>query len=80
MYSLYVFLDRYTKPIVPPLVLEKDYGRYIINENKSGRVCLVRGNFEQIFNYIKSHNEIYLGFHDSCIDECVYLEKWVLEQ
>lgn len=80
MYSLYVFMDRYTKPILPPLLVEKDCGRYFVENNISGRVYLVSGDFEDIFRFIKSHNQIWLGFHDACTEERIVLEKWVRPQ
>lgn len=80
MYSLYVFVDRYTKPILPPLLVEKDCGRYFVENNISGRVYLVSGDFEDIFRFIKSHNQIWLGFHDVSTEENLLLEKWVRPQ
>lgn len=80
MYSLYVFMDRYTKPILPPLFVEKDCGRYFVENNISGRVYLVSGDFEDIFSFIKKHNQIWLGFHDVCTEERIVLEKWVRAQ
>lgn len=80
MYSLYVFMDRYTKPILPPLLIEKDCGRYFVENNISGRVYLVAGSFEDIFKFIKSHNQIWIGFHDSSTEEDMHLEKWVRPQ
>jgi hypothetical protein len=80
MYSLYVFMDRYTKPILPPLLVEKDCGRYFVENNISGRVYLVSGDFEDIFRFIKSHNQIWLGFHDVSTEENLLLEKWVRPQ
>lgn len=80
MYSLYVFMDRYTKPILPPLLVEKDCGRYFVENNISGRVYLVRGSFEDIFKFIKAHSQIWLGFHDVSTEENLVLEKWVRPQ
>jgi len=80
MYSLYVFMDRYTKPILPPLLVEKDCGRYFVENNISGRVYLVSGDFEDIFRFIKSHNQIWLGFHDVSTEENLLLEKWIRPQ
>jgi hypothetical protein len=77
MYSLFVFMDRFTKPILPPLLVEKDCGKYTIENNINGRVYLVRGNFEDIFKFINSHNQIWLGFHDTSSEEEVLLEKWI---
>jgi hypothetical protein len=80
MYSLYVFMDRYTKPILPPLLVEKDCGRYFVENNISGRVYLVSGDFEDIFKFIKSHNQIWLGFQDVSTEDNLVLEKWVRPQ
>lgn len=77
MYSLFVFMDKYTKPILPPLLVEKDCGKYITQQGITGRVYLVSGDFEDIFKFIKAHQQIWLGFHDSCTEEELHLEKWV---
>lgn len=77
MYSLFVFMDRFTKPILPPLLVEKDCGKYTIDNGINGRVYLIRGNFEDIFKFIKCHQQIWLGFHDNCSEEELFLEKWI---
>ena len=80
MNSLFIFMDKYTKPILPPLLVQKDCGRYITDNGISGRVYLVSGYFEDIFKFIKSHNQIWLGFHDNCSEEELNLELWVRPQ
>jgi hypothetical protein len=70
-------MDKYTKPILPPLLVERDCGKYTINTGITGRVLLVRGDFADIYKFIKSHQQIWLGFHDNCSEEELHLEKWV---
>lgn len=77
MYSLFVFMDKYTKPILPPLLVEKDCGKYTTEQGITGRVYLVSGDFDDIFKFIKCHQQIWLGFHDNCTEDELFLEKWV---
>lgn len=77
MHSLYVFMDRFTRPILPPLLVEKDCGKYIIENNITGRVYLVSGDFDEIMKFINMHDQIWIGFHDSSTEDEVHLEKWV---
>lgn len=77
MYSLYVFMDKFTKPILPPLLVLKDCGKYIVENKISGYVYLVSGDFEDIFKFINSHTQIWLGFHDTSTEDEIQLEKWV---
>jgi hypothetical protein len=79
-YSMFVFMDKFTKPVLPPLLVEKDCGKYTIQEGINGRVYLVSGEFNDLFRFIKSHQQIWLGFHDNCSEEELNLEKWVQPQ
>lgn len=80
MHSMFVFMDKYTRPVLPPLLVEKDCGKYIIDSGIMGRVYLIKGNFEDLYRFISSHNQIWLGFHDTCSEEELFLEKWVRPQ
>ena len=46
----------------------------------NGRVYLISGEFDHIFRFINSHQQIWLGFHDNCTEEELNLEKWVQPQ
>ena len=80
MHSMFVFMDKFTNPILPPLLIEKDCGKYINGDGITGRVYLVSGHFNDLFAFINSHQQIWIGFHDSCDEIDVNLEKWVKVQ
>ena len=52
-YSMFVFMDKFAKPVLPPLLVEKDCGKYVTNNGISGRVFLISGHFEDLFKFIK---------------------------
>lgn len=73
-------MDKFTKPILPPLLVEKDCGKYTINNGSTGRVYMVSGDFQSIYGFIESHNQIWIGFPDNSTEEEVNLELWVRPQ
>ena len=80
MHKMFVFMDKFTKPILPPLLVEKDCGKYTNNNGITGRVYMISGDFEDLFRFISSHNEIWIGFLDNSTEEEVNLEQWVRVQ
>lgn len=80
MHKLFVFMDKFTKPILPPLLVEKDCGKYFLPTGINGRVYMISGDFQSLYNFINSHNEIWMGFLDSSTEEEVHLERWVRRQ
>jgi len=80
MHKMFVFMDKFTKPILPPLLVEKDCGKYSIKNGITGRVYLISGDFQDLFNFVNSHNEIWIGFLDNSTEEDVHLEQWVRVQ
>jgi hypothetical protein len=76
-------MDKFTKPILPPLYVEKDCGKYIVNNGTNdviGKVFLVNGDFEDIFRFVNSHTKIWLGFHDISTEKEMHLELWTQPQ
>jgi hypothetical protein len=79
MHSLYIFMDKFTRPILPPLFVEKDCGKYIVNNGTNdiiGKVFLVSGKPDDIFKFIDSHTKIWIGFHDTSTEKEMRLELW----
>lgn len=77
MNSFYVLVMHDTLPILPPLFIEKNYGRHHVKQGVFGDLMLVTGDADSIYEYIKQHQQIWLGFHDTFTPEKPNLECWV---
>lgn len=80
MHKIYILIDKFTKPILPPLLIERDYGKYEVDEYTHGRLCLVSGDADSIANYVTQHQQIWLGFLDSVTEDNILLEYWTSKQ
>lgn len=76
MNSFYVLVTQQTQPILPPLFIEKNYGRHYASGGTFGDLLLVSGDPDSIVSYIEKHQQIWLGFHDTTTPEHPELELW----
>ena len=79
-HSMFVLMDKFTRPILPPLIIQKDCGKYTIENGITGRVYLINGSLQDLLIFISAHNEIWIGFKDTSTEEDVHLENWVRPQ
>lgn len=77
MNSFYVLVTHNTNPILPPLLIEKNYGKHKVSDGTYGNLMLISGDPDSIVNYVQQHHHIWLGFHDTSTPEQPRLELWV---
>lgn len=77
MNSFYVLVTADILPILPPLFIKKNYGRHYVRQSTYGDLILVSGDADSICDFIKQHQQIWLGFHDTSTPEKPSLELWV---